>query len=119
MKGSSAGLPSGLKSEKSEPRQETALLLQNCTSERVKVCWVDFRGKELEYCQISPEQSRHLETFIGHAWVVRSVATDEIVHKLVARREGVETVKVGKDDPAGGEGGGGAAAEGEGGGEEE
>jgi hypothetical protein len=77
------GRASGLKS--SPPPEGTkavpvSVTFANNYGERVRVGWVDFRGKELAYCHLDREESRTIASFFGHCWVVRSVATEEIAH---------------------------------------
>lgn len=92
------GRPSGLKSTPTPEGARPApvrVTFANNFGERVRVAWVDYRGKELTYCHLDREQHRTIESFAGHCWVVRSVATEEIAHAARCTREKSQTMWIG------------------------
>lgn len=91
-------LPPGFLSlppSESDERLPVGLSLSNNGPDGVRVSWVDFRGKEVPYFHLQREEAKNISSFSGHAWVVRSAATEEIVHMVTLTREPIQAAYIG------------------------
>ncbi len=56
----------------------TSLIIGNHLKRRVELMWIDPDGKRQSYGNVQPGESRTLNTFAGHAWLVVESSGDEL-----------------------------------------
>ena len=77
--------PLTLRSQHSEVATEIEFV--NLSPLTVGLFWLDYQGKEVPYGQIPSRESRTIDTFMTHPWIVRDVASGETVGFTVGLRE--------------------------------
>jgi hypothetical protein len=69
----------------------TTIVFRNQTGGEVEIDWIDFKGARKPYLHLRPKMSENMETFAGHAWVVKAEDGREIA-AFVAANDAAEAV---------------------------
>ncbi|XP_013397018.1 von Hippel-Lindau disease tumor suppressor [Lingula anatina] len=52
----------------------------NRTSRNVDIFWLNYKGKRVKYCNLSPQQRNfYVDTYVTHPWVFREAGTEYIM----------------------------------------
>lgn len=67
-----------------EATQRAEILFKNTLTEKIRVYWIDYQGKEVFYRELDPGQSYRQPTYVSHPWRIRAARDGRLVATLIA-----------------------------------
>jgi hypothetical protein len=68
-------------------KRKIQIYIINNTEKKVRICWIDYRGEEIEYYNLNHEEAKKISTFVGHCWCGRDLLTDEVLFTAQVSKE--------------------------------
>ncbi len=86
-------------------KRATHLQITNGAREPLRLAWIDYAGVDKPWGVVAPGATRSMNTFVGHAWRMLSVAPGgDVVAEMVVEADGEQTFTVEACEHRGGSG---------------